>query len=121
MSKHQNKHLRSATAAFIAELLPTVLDAIRHAARARGYAVAVHGSLARDIDLIAVPWVDQVDPPDDLAKAIEGAVAGVLGSCAILPANEGATPKPHGRQCVTFVLPQTHVFIDLSIMPMRAT
>ena len=29
-----------------------------------GYALAVHGSLARDFDLIAVPWAAQTSPPE---------------------------------------------------------
>jgi hypothetical protein len=29
-----------------------------------GYALAAHGSLARDFDLIAVPWASQTSPPE---------------------------------------------------------
>lgn len=35
-----------------------------------GYALAVHGSLARDLDLIAVPWAETVSHRDEVIKAI---------------------------------------------------
>lgn len=35
-----------------------------------GYALAVHGSLARDFDLIAVPWAKKVSRPKTVLKAI---------------------------------------------------
>jgi len=35
-----------------------------------GYALAVHGSLARDFDLIAVPWVAQTSLPEEVLKEI---------------------------------------------------
>ena len=34
-----------------------VIDKIRAIAKKHGWAVGVHGTLKRDIDLIAVPWV----------------------------------------------------------------
>ena len=53
-------------------LLPT----IREAARELGYAIGLHGSLARDFDIIAVPWTEDAAHPDDLAKAIYKAAGG---------------------------------------------
>ena len=35
-----------------------------------GYALAVHGSLARDFDLIAVPWAAQTSRPEIVLKEI---------------------------------------------------
>jgi len=54
----------------------SVLPRIRRAARNCGYAIGVHGSLRRDLDLIAVPWVDQYESPDMLAKAVQIAASG---------------------------------------------
>jgi hypothetical protein len=53
---------------------------IRLLASTHGYAIGVHGSLERDVDLIAVPWVRESASPDDLADA----VARALGSRARL-------------------------------------
>src|ERR1039457_6181828 len=47
-----------------------LIDAYRATARKHGYAIAVHGSLKRDIDLIAVPWVEHASTPRQLADAI---------------------------------------------------
>lgn len=35
-----------------------------------GYALAVHGSVATDFDLIAVPWAKKVSKPDVVLKAM---------------------------------------------------
>ncbi len=55
----------------------SVLDKIRAAAKECGYAVGVHGSLGRDFDLIAVPWIEQHSSKDDLAHAIHRAACGL--------------------------------------------
>lgn len=38
--------------------------------RKHGYALAVHGSLARDFDLICVPWVPTPSEPADVVREI---------------------------------------------------
>lgn len=54
-----------------------------------GYALACHGSLARDFDLIAVPWADEVSHPIDVLNSITATFAvQIVGAIAI---------KPHGR------------------------
>jgi hypothetical protein len=37
-------------------------------ARSHGYALAVHGSLARDFDLICVPWAVQISEPKNCVR-----------------------------------------------------
>lgn len=49
---------------------------IRRTARAFGYAVAVHGSVERDIDLIFAPWKKDAATPMMLAEAVRSAVGG---------------------------------------------
>lgn len=53
-----------------------VLPNIRTEARAHGYAVGLHGSWRRDLDLIAVPWVTDHSGIDELAAAIQQAALG---------------------------------------------
>jgi hypothetical protein len=55
----------------------SVLPAIREAARALGYAIGVHGSMRRDLDLIAVPWTEDAADRDTLARAIHRAACGL--------------------------------------------
>lgn len=44
-------------------------------ARSHGYALAVHGSLARDFDLICVPWVREPCEPMYVIESIERQMA----------------------------------------------
>lgn len=98
-------------------LLELIIGPVRIAAKHVGYAVAVHGSLNRDIDLIAVPWIDAAGSPEDLVSAVCGAAAGVTGSC--MKHGKEFTVKPHGRIAATLLVycGQKHMEIDISIMP----
>lgn len=98
-------------------LLDLILPPARRAAKEAGYALAVHGSLDRDIDLIAVPWCEHnVWTADALVNAIEGAVRGVTGRC-----NKMAdwAEKPHGRRAKILLVwvGENTASLDLSIMP----
>ncbi|PPU15805.1 hypothetical protein XacyCFBP2565_08400 [Xanthomonas arboricola pv. corylina] len=78
-------------------------------ARSHGYALAVHGSLARDMDLIAVPWIEAAADPADVVAAIEQAFS-------IRRIGE-LTPALHGRMVQTIGIQFGECFIDLSFMP----
>lgn len=39
-------------------------------ARENGYAMAVHGSMARDFDLVCIPWVASATEPQDVIDTI---------------------------------------------------
>jgi len=97
-------------------LLELVLPSARVAAKHVGYAITVHGSLNRDIDLVAIPWREGATDADKLVAAICGAIGGVTGSCH--PHNEWGD-KPHGRKAKTLLVycGENHMQIDLSIMP----
>lgn len=98
------------------------IDAIRDAARKNGYAVGVHGSLARDIDLIAVPWSEDAVSATELAEAVRAAAAKAnpLGVAFVSQSDTQPCPraKPHGRLCWAFQL-GGGPYIDLSVMPRR--
>jgi hypothetical protein len=96
------------------------IDAIRDAAKAKGYAIGVHGSLSRDIDLIACPWTDEAAPPEELAEAVRRAAAGAIPGGNCWAKHGDPKPKPHGRQAWSFYF-AAGGYIDLSIMPRRAT
>jgi hypothetical protein len=89
-----------------------IYPALAQIARDHGYALALHGSLQRDLDLIAVPWTPEASGPDVLLKAL----------CEEFdtPDNNkdsGPTVKPHGRLAWTIPL-WWGAYIDLSIMPL---
>lgn len=105
------------------ELLPV----IREAARPCGYAIGQHGSMVRDIDLIAAPWVAEAAEPIDLIKAIVTGLKAHFGDDGVYwQAADAWEKKPHGRAGVTIFFQGRHgvrtpagafPFIDLSIMP----
>lgn len=107
---------RRATAAYIDALTDELLPPMRAAARAAGYALAVHGSLARDIDIVAVPWTDQAISADKLLQLLVGVVSGVIPRAW---ATE-FTDKPHGRRAATINHGGFLAEIDLSVMPVTS-
>lgn len=95
--------------------------ALREVARQHGYALAVHGSLERDIDLIAVPWTDGATKPDSLALALFHVCEAVFTAQWPAPESPPApgsllnpVVKPHGRLGWVVHLPGT--YIDLSVV-----
>lgn len=68
--KHRNHRTKRDKRRHYAEILPV----IRAVAKRAGYAIAVHGSMTRDFDLVAVPWVRSALKPDTLVLRIEEAI-----------------------------------------------
>lgn len=99
-----------------------IYSALIPVARAHGYALAIHGTMARDLDLIAVPWTEDAAEPLTLIKVLKVATATVTHtSCGdkFFPECE-PTQKPHGR--VSYTLHFTNrggegAYIDVSVMP----
>lgn len=91
-----------------------IYPALRDEALKHGYALAVHGSLGRDMDLIAVPWTEDASDGETLVKAL----CDVAGLYVRPPfeAHPEPSPKPHGRMAWTLI-PGGPLFIDLSVMP----
>lgn len=101
-----------------------IIGIARPVAAACGYAICVHGSLERDVDLLAVPWVDDAADATDLAKAIQAAVSAEIGDCY----RSKPELKPHGRvawimyfQGAVETTKGAYPFIDLSVMPRALT
>jgi len=97
------------------DLYNRVIKDLIAVARSKGYALAVHGSLARDIDLVAIPWTNTATPALELVQAIIESCGGFLPSDTVWPRK-----KPHGRLCwsihfETFSCP----YIDLAVMPLK--
>ena len=97
-----------------AQLLPK----IRKAGKALGYAIAIHGSMQRDLDLLAVPWTEEAHPAEELVAAVAEAVRGyVIGSVEDRGTIDTPTLQPHGRRSRNICW-GGRPFIDLSVMPM---
>ena len=79
-------------------------------ARSAGWALAVHGTMGRDFDLVYVPWVrDPVEPKEVVKKACSW--------FSITQAGEPVTTY-HGRQIFTVKLAFDEAFLDMSFMPL---
>lgn len=85
MSESNWKH-RANAAAYVG-LYPFLRDV----AKLNGYALGVHGSLANDFDLIAVPWVENAVSADKLITELAEVVGGEI------PEIQQPGIKPHGR------------------------
>jgi len=104
-------------------------------ARAHGYALAIHGSVVTDLDLIAVPWTDEAVTPQELKDALMNHI-GACGYGDLLRREshltedmvqqilareeegglERGTVKPHGRLAWNLYM-EAGAKVDLSIMP----
>ncbi len=108
-------------------------------ARAKGYALAIHGSVTTDLDLIAIPWTEEAVS----AVELKDALMEHIGACTyeektrqffgegnedlvrqvVVRENEkkeiedetGATIKPHGRRAWNLYM-DFGAKVDLSVM-----
>lgn len=78
-------------------------------ARSHGYALAVHGSLQRDFDLIAIPWAEGVTTHEAMIAAIEAEFA--------LRRIGEPERKPNGRVAYTLAVGFGECAIDLQFTP----
>lgn len=79
-----------------------------------GYALALHGSMARDLDLVAIPWTEDADAPEKLIAAF---VRFVAGKASVKVAASKPYAKPHGRVAYTLPIGFDGHYLDISIMP----
>ncbi len=94
------------------EMADILIVPLREVARRHGYALAVHGSLSYDIDLLACPWHDMATSPESLADAIQEAVKAISGTSKM----EGPEKKPFGRLAWSYHM-GGGPYVDLSVMP----
>jgi hypothetical protein len=96
-----------------APLYCAIYPEIAEIARKHGYALAIHGSLARDFDLIAIPWIDEAAAPDTVIEEIVNSFA--------IKRIEGLVAREHGRMVQTVSVSFGECFLDLSFMPRVAS
>lgn len=100
-----------------------LLPVLRDVARTYGYALAVHGSQRRDLDVVAVPWVERACSAATLVEALRLAVGGAIIYGRDVLAGDHAqrnpTQKPHGRQAWAIHV-GGRLYIDVSVMPLSS-
>ena len=69
---------------------------LKDVAEKHGYALTLHGSLSRDLDLVAIPWIQDAGDPKKMLKEMSKAI----GSSSLIDVG-GWEKKPHGRIAYT--------------------
>lgn len=90
-----------------------MLDSFKNAAADLGYMLTVHGSMANDMDLIAVAWTDKAKPVDVLLRAMSRCVGNTVWKDHHF---KSRSEKPHGRIAYTLSW-YAGWRVDLSIIP----
>ena len=85
------------------------LEPLIKLARSLGYAIAKHGSMERDVDLIAVPWIEEAAESNELIYTLKRDLN--LHQCGDIE------NKPNGRIALSLQFDSYTKTIDLSIMP----
>ena len=101
------------------EFYLALMPGLRFVAERYGYALCVHGSLRRDIDLVAVPWCDHAPDPEFLVEALANAVKVIIGTARFREQDKNPELKPHGRKAWSIYLSHRDdaPYIDISVMP----
>lgn len=84
-------------------------------ARELGYALAVHGTMALDFDLVAIPWTDQAVSGEELVQVLSKRLD-LLSDTFGTGVDKTFEAKPHGRRAWLLYF-GCGAQIDLSIMP----
>ncbi len=99
-----------------------LIGPLRRTARENGYALAVHGSLKRDIDLVAVAWTEEAAAPKVLVDALVETARIVTGEAFFTRDPQGPDDfprKPHGRVAWAISIGGGS-YIDLSVIGPQA-
>ena len=90
-----------------------LVPGLQEKARECGYAVAFHGSMVRDFDIVAIPWTDEATEPEVLLDLIADAFSPMVKEQRI---SSGPEAKPHGRLAWTMPI-GCGLYLDISFMP----
>lgn len=100
-----------------ARTYPMALAILRFVGAQHGYAIAVHGSQQRDLDVVAVPWTEEAASADDLVNALREAFTRYDLTWLHADGDHPLPRKlPHGRLCWPFHF-GGGPYLDLAVMP----
>lgn len=99
-------------------------EELKPIAKEYGYNLVLHGSMNRDLDLIAIPWQEEVKPHLEMIEAF----VKCIGSSHIMPQGQGElfTTTHHGRMWYVININRggawnkyadPQFYIDISVMP----
>ncbi len=95
---------------------------LQQIAKDHGYALAVHGSVHRDLDLVAIPWIEEASDALELIEAFKDATRTVTHHEDFdhLVPDCKPTQKPHGRVAYSLHVTNSGMYggyLDISVMP----
>ena len=99
----------------IAPVYTVLYIGMKKIAEKHGYALTLHGSMNRDLDVLAVPWIEDADEPEILLEEFRKKYD--MRYEFDEPKYGNCSNKPHGRKAYTLMLNGPY-YIDLSIMPL---
>ncbi len=101
---------------------------LKQIAQEYGYNLVVHGSLHRDLDLIAIPWIDTPRPEQDMIKDFQVYLTGMT---EVIPNGQiHYTTLPGGRHAYVICLNRGNkhgewvrfedkeYYLDISVTPL---
>jgi hypothetical protein len=95
-------------AAFYASLWPD----LREASLNCGWALGLHGSLSSDMDIMAMPWVEDAKPVEEMIKALSSCFTdSPFAEHHIVP----HTDKPNGRVVYTMTI-WGDFYLDINVI-----
>lgn len=92
---------------------------LKNSAHGNGWALGLHGSLANDMDIMAMPWTDDAKPIEEM----------IDGLCELFTQSDemkqfykerGYGDKPHGRKVYTLSI-WADFYLDISVIPSPPT
>ncbi len=89
----------------------------RQAALNCGWALGLHGSLNSDMDIMAMPWVEDCSPVQEMIKAIEGCLT--IPEKALHFETTKSSDKPHNRAVYTIHI-HADFYLDVSVIENQA-
>lgn len=98
----------------------SIYSLLQKAAMGCGYALAGHGSLARDFDLIAVPWTNEATDDETLIERLRfacgGKIYGAMHDGKTGKIDSNPVQRPHGRKGWVIHIGDG-MYLDVSVMP----
>ena len=115
MKSKKPTHVKPSLYAFFFEELKVI-------ARTFGYNLVLHGSMNRDLDLIAIPWEEKLGDVDEMMEKFAEIVDGTV----MIQTEAQKNCFPHGRtSCVINILranklkdyEDAEYYLDISVIP----
>jgi hypothetical protein len=99
-----------------APVFATMYRGLCDRARSHGYALAIHGTMNMDFDLVAIPWTNEASNPYVLIQSLAELVNILDGNIDHGLYKEEPEIKPHGRLAWLLLL-GSGAALDISVMP----